>query len=144
MDEHGCTTRYTIGDGDTEVHCRTRFESIWIKEFAEAEVANRTVDVVPIDPNVRGSEPVEPAAAVGDQPAAMDKNTTIDQAGRRKLVWNPVVDRDCGASCQLDENQLQTMYVSLNQNATTTATKRRAETQLTTNSVESCIGLRDI
>ena len=48
LDEHGCATRYTRGDGDTEAHCRTRGESIWIKEFAEAKVANRTVDVVPI------------------------------------------------------------------------------------------------
>ena len=30
FDVHGCTTRYTRGDGDTEAHCRTRFESIWI------------------------------------------------------------------------------------------------------------------
>ena len=34
LDEHGCTTRYTRSDGDTEAHCRTRGESIWIKEFA--------------------------------------------------------------------------------------------------------------
>ena len=39
----------------------------------EAEVANRAVGAVPIDPNVRVSEPVEPAAAAaaGGQPAAM-------------------------------------------------------------------------
>ena len=113
--------------------------------FAEAEVANRTVDVVPIDPNVRSSEPVEPAAAVGGQPPAMDKNTTNDQAGTRKLVRSPTVEGDGGASCQLDENQWQTVDVSLNQNTTTTATKRRTETQLTTNSVESCVGgLRNV
>ena len=90
-------------------------ESIWIKEFAEAEVANRTVDVVPIDPNMRSRELVEPAAAVGGQPAAMDKNTSNDQAGTRKRVRNPVVERAGRASCQLDENQLQTMDMSLNQ-----------------------------
>ena len=94
LDEHAFSTCYSRGDGDTEAHCRTRFESIWIKEFAEAEVANRTVDVVPIDPNVRSSEPVEPAAAVGGQPAAMEKDTTNDQAGTRKLVRNTVVERD--------------------------------------------------
>ena len=30
------------------------------------------------------------------------------------LYGNPVVERDGGASCQLDENQWQTMDVSLN------------------------------
>ena len=63
-----------------------------------------------------------------------------DQTGTRKLVRNPVIERDGGTSCQLDENQLQTVDVSLNQHATTTAAKRTAETQSTTNSVESCIG----
>ena len=62
-----------------------------------------------------------------------------------KLVRNPVVERDGGASCQLDKNQWQTMDVSLNQNATTTAPKRRTETQLMTNGVASRIGgLRNV
>ena len=56
---------------------------------------------------------MSPAAAVGGQPAAMDEDTTNDQAGTRKLVRNPVVERDGGASCQLDENQWQTVDVSL-------------------------------
>ena len=51
-----------------------------------------------------------------------------------------IVERDGGASCQLDENQLQLMDVSLDQKATTTATKQRAGTQLTTNNVGSGIG----
>ena len=145
LDEHGCTTRCTRVDRDTEAHCRTRFESVWIKEFAEAEAANRTVDVVPIDPNSRGSEPVEPAAVVGGQRAAMEKNAQNDQAGTRKLVRNPVVERDGWTSCQLDENQLQTMDGSLNQNATITATLRTAETPWTTNLVAGCIGgLRNV
>ena len=65
--------------------------------FAETEVANRTVIV----PNVRVSEPVEPAAAAGGQPAAMEANTggqgdvrgntTGGQTSTRKLVRNPVV-----------------------------------------------------
>ena len=50
------------------------FEIIWTKVFAEAEVANRIVDAVPIDPNGRVSEPVEPAAAAGGQLAAMEAN----------------------------------------------------------------------
>ena len=69
----------------------------------------------------------------------MVENTTNEQAGTRKLLRNPVVERDGGALCQLNENQWQTMDVSLNQNDTTTATKQRTETQLTTNSVESCM-----
>ena len=73
----------------------------------------------------------------------MDKNTTNDQVGTRKLVRNRVVERDGWASCHLDENQWQTMDVSLNQNATTIAAKRRTETQLMAHSVESCLG-RDI
>ena len=48
---------------------------------------------------------MEPAAAIGGQPAAMDKNTTNNQAGTIKLVWNTIVVRDGGASWQLDENQ---------------------------------------
>ena len=49
-------------------------------------------------------------------------------------------ERDGGASWQRDENQLPTMDVSLDQKATTTATKKRAGTQMITNKVESDIG----
>ena len=51
-----------------------------------------------------------------------------------------VVERDGGASWQLNENLSKTMDVSVNPNATTTPTKQRTETQLMTNAVESCIG----
>ena len=74
--------------------------------FADAEVANRTVDAVPIDPNVRVSEPVEPAAAAGGQLAALEANTdgqrdvggntTDGQTRTRKLVRVPVVERAGG------------------------------------------------
>ena len=47
--------------------------------------------------------------------------------------------KDGGASSQLDENQLQTMDVSLDQKATTTAAMQRAGTTAT-NNVESGIG----
>ena len=43
--------------------------------------------------------------------SAMDKNTTNDLAGIRKLLRNTVVERDGRALCQLDENQWQTMEV---------------------------------
>ena len=74
--------------------------------FAEAEVANRTVDAVPIDPNVRVSEPVEPAAAASGQLVAIEANTdgqrdvrgntTDGQTSTRKLVRNPVVEKAGG------------------------------------------------
>ena len=83
--------------------------------------------MVPTDPNVGSSEPVKPAAAFGGQLAAMDKNTTNGQIGTKRLVQNPVVERRGGASCQLDENQLQFMEALLNQNVTTLDTKQRTE-----------------
>ena len=67
--------------------------------------------------NVRVSEPVEPAAADGDQPAAMEVNT------------EPVVERAGGAAPEPDVSQAQPMEVSLEQLVTTGATKRTAETQ---------------
>ena len=45
-----------------------------------------------------------------------------------------------GRRPQLDESQLQPMEVSLDRSATTGATKRTAETQLTPNTVEGYIG----
>ena len=70
---------------------------------------------------MRESEPVEPAAAADVQPAAMEANTdeqrnvrdnkTDGQTGTRKLVWNPVDERDGEASYQLDGNQVQSMDV---------------------------------
>ena len=71
---------------------------------------------------------MEPAAAAGGQLAAMEVST------------DPVVERVGGAAPQLDEKQLQPMEVSLDQRATTGATKRTAETQLTPNTVEGYIG----
>ena len=70
----------------------------------------------------------------------MEKNTTNNRSGTRKLVQNPVVARAGGAALQSDVSQAQPMDVSLDQEATTTAAKQRAGTQLTTNNVESGIG----
>ena len=137
LDQHGRTplcTRCSLGTGSHSSDCRARFEAIWTKELAEAEVpirveaevANRAVEAVPIDPSVRVSEPVEPAAtaAAGGQPAAMEVNT------------DPVVERAGGAAPQPDVSQAQPMEVSREHRATTGATKRAPETQLTPNSVE--------
>ena len=49
LDEHKCTPFCTRCAWDTGVRCRTRFENIWTREFAEAEVAHHAVDTVPID-----------------------------------------------------------------------------------------------
>ena len=57
-----------------------------------------------------------------------------------EVSTDQVVDRAGGASPQLDEEQVQPMDVSLDQSATTSATLRRAETQLTPNTVEGYIG----
>ena len=77
---------------------------------------------------MRVSEPVEPAAAAGGQPAAMEANT------------DPVVEKAGGAAPQPDVSQAQPLEVSREQCGTTGATKRAAETQLTPNSVEGYIG----
>ena len=82
---------------------------------------------------MRVSEPVEPAAAAGDQLAATEVNT------------DPVVERAGGTSPQPDMSQPQPMdmEVSLEQRDATGATKRTAATQLTPYSVERYIrGLR--
>ena len=54
------------------------------KSLLKQKVANRTVDAVPIDPNVRVSESVEPAAAAGGQPAAMEANTDGEKRRQRQ------------------------------------------------------------
>ena len=107
LSKHRRTPLCTRCAWDTEAHCRTRSEIIWTKESAEAEVACRTVDAVPNDPNVSVSEPVEPTAAAGGQVAAMEVNTggqrdvrgntTDGQTSIRKFVRNPVVERAGGA-----------------------------------------------
>ena len=118
----------SLGTRSHSSECRARFRVIWTKELAEAEVAKRAVDAVPIDPNGRVSEPLEPAAAAGGQHAAVEVNT------------DPVVERAGGLATQPDVSQAQPMEVSLEQRASTGSTKRTAETQVTPNSVEGHIG----
>ena len=103
LNEHRRTPLCTRCAWDTGAHCRARFEIICTKELAETEVAKFTVDVGPIDPNVRVNEPVEPADAAGGQLAAMEAHTggqrdvrdstTDGQTCTRKLVRNPVLQR---------------------------------------------------
>ena len=105
-----------------------RFEIIWTKELAEAEITSRAADSVPSGPDAREIGSLE-----------------LPEATRQpvEMVWvstDQVVDRAGGASPQLDEEQVQPMDVSLDQSATTSATMRRAETPLTPNSVEGYIG----
>ena len=106
LDQHGRTplcTRCSWGPRSHSSDCRARFEAIWTKELAEAEVPIRAVDAVPLGPNVRVSEPVEPAGAAGGQPAAMEVNT------------DPVVEKAGGAAPQPDVSQAQQMEVLLEQ-----------------------------
>ena len=134
LDKHDRTplcTRCALGTEAHSSECRARFEIIWTKELAEAEITSRAADSVPSSPAAREIGSLEFTEATG-QPVEM-KGVSTDQ----------VVERAGGASPQLDEEQVQPMDVSLNQSVTTSATKRRAETQLTPNNVESYIaGLR--
>ena len=99
------------------------------KEFAEAEAASHVADNILSSPHVREIESLKSAGATG-QTVAMGERVNTDQ----------IVERDGGASCQLDENQILSMIVSLDRDVTTTATMQRAGTQMTTNNVESGIG----
>ena len=93
---------------------------------------------------------LSPRLQAGGQLSAMEANTdgqrdvrgntTDGHIGTKKLVRNPVVERAGGAAPQADVSQARPMDVSLDQKAITTDTKQRAETQLTTNNVESGIG----
>ena len=69
--------------------------------FAEAEVANRAVDAVPIDPNGRVSEPVEPAAAAGGQLAPMEANVDVKSVDSTPINTCSAVQsiHKCGRGC---------------------------------------------
>ena len=127
LDKHNRTPLCTNCAWDTGAHCRARFGIVWTKEFAEAEAASHAVDSILSSPDVREIESFKSTGATR-QTVAMEVNT--DQ----------IDERDGGASWQRDEHQLPTMDVTLDQKATTTATKQRARTQLTTNNVESGTG----
>ena len=131
LDKHGrapLCTRCALGTEAHSSECRARFEIIWTKELAGAEITSRAADSVPSGPDVREIGSLEFTEATG-QPVEMEGVST-DQ----------VVERAGGASPQLDEEQVQPMDVSLDQSVTASATKRRAETQLTLNSVEGYTG----
>ena len=107
LDEHSRAPLCTRCAWNTGAHCRARSEVIGTKELAEAETASHAAD------------------SVLSSPGATGQNVTTEEVNADQIV-----ERDGGASCQLDATQ----------NATTTATKQRAVTQLTTNSVEGGIG----
>ena len=120
--------------------CRSTLPST-PKELAAAETVSHAGDSVLPSPDVSEIESLTNPGATG-QTAAMNRNTTDNRTGIRKLVRNPVVERAGGAAPQADVSQAQTMNVSRDQKATTTATKQRAGTQVTTNNVESGIGIK--
>ena len=106
---------------------------------AEAEVANRAVDEVPIDPNVRVSEPMSPRL----QPVVSLLRRRRTQMGKETFeATRQMVRLAQGNLCgiQLDENQWRTKDVPLDQKAITIDAKQRAVTQLTSNNYESGIG----
>ena len=116
--QHGRTplcTECSLGTGSHSSDCRVRFESTWTRELAEAEgpvlaaaeVANRAVDAVPMDPNVRVSEPMDPAVAASGQPVSMEVNTTKEQTGTKKIAQNSVVEREGGAAPQPELRNVQ-------------------------------------
>ena len=59
LDKHRRAPLCTKGDGDTGARCRARFETIWIKELAEAETASHDVDIMLSSPDVREIESIE-------------------------------------------------------------------------------------
>ena len=63
-----------------------------------------------------------------------------------EVKTDQIVESDGGASCQLEQSQLQSMKVSLNGgDTTTTATGQRVRPRWITNNVESgCSGLRSV
>ena len=68
LDQHGRTpfcTRCSLGTGAHSSECRAPFEAIWTKELAEAEVANRADDSIPMGPDARENEPLESTEAAG-------------------------------------------------------------------------------
>ena len=87
LDEHSRTPLCTRCVWDTGANCRTRFEIIWTKELAET--ASHAADSILSSPRTTG------------QTVATEEVST-DQSD----------ERGGGASCQLDENQLQSMTVS--------------------------------
>ena len=59
LNKHGRTphcTRCALGTGAHSSEYRARFEDIWTKELAEAEVANRAADSISMGPNATESE----------------------------------------------------------------------------------------
>ena len=126
VDEHRRTPLCTRCAWDTRAHYRTRFDIIWTTEFAETEAACHVADNILSSPGVREMKSLKSAGAIGQTVAGVN----TDQ----------IVERDGGASCQLDQNQLQSVKVSLDRDVTTNATMQRVGTQLTTNNVESGIG----
>ena len=105
LNEHKRTPLCTRCARDAGAHCQARFENIRTKEFAGTETANHAADII-----------MSSSGTTGQMVATEEVNT--DQ----------IVGRDGAASRHLDEDQLQTTNVSLDQRNTTTATKQRAAT----------------
>ena len=135
LDKHRRTSLRTRRILRTEARAlehQSRFESAWIKELAEAEIASHTDDGMSSGPDVSEVE------------SWMSTEATELLVATEGVNTDQVVERDSGASRRLDESQLQPMDVSLDQNDTTVATKQRTRTPSVANNAEEdgMVGLR--
>ena len=136
LDKHRRTSLRTRRILRTEARAlehQSRFGSVWIKELAEAEIASRTDDGMSSGPDVSEIE------------SWMSMEATELLVATEGVNADQVVERDSGASRQLDESQLHPMDVSQDQNDTTVATKQRTRTPSTANNAEEDgkVGLRN-
>ena len=100
LDKHRRTSLRTRRILRTEARAlehQSRFGSVWIKELAEAEIASRTDDGVSSGPDVSEIE------------SWMSMEATELLVATEGVNADQVVERDSGASRQLDESQLQPM-----------------------------------
>ena len=92
LNEHRRTPNCTRCAREAGVHCRTRLENIRTKEYAGKETANPAADIT-----------------------LSNSGTTGQTVSTDYVNTDQIVERDDGTSGQLDENQLPTMDVSLDQ-----------------------------
>ena len=76
LTEHRRTPLGTRCAWEAGAHCRTRFDIIWMSEFAEAEVANHAADIILWSPG-----------------------TTRQTVATEEVNTDQIVERDGGASC---------------------------------------------
>ena len=96
---------------------------------AQEEIASRADDGMSSGPDVSEIE------------SWMSTEATVSPVATEGVNADEVVERDRGASRQLDASQLQPMDWSLEQNDTSVASKQRARTPSTANNAEEMVWL---